>query len=325
MNRNFFIKAIYGLTLLLITIFVLLMVLAGESASQTKSSQQPSPQYGGTLRIISRASPVNIGITWVLYFPDDDMMSQPAVERLLDIDDQGNVMPCFATGWKISKDLKSFALTLRKGVKFHDGADFNAEAVKYLLDQYKTLGGAESKLVTSIDIIAPYTVKSNLSQFENYLLNSLTARPGSVVSPTVFKAHDKAWSMVNPVGTGPFKFARSERGSLLRFEKFPGYWQKGKPYLDTVEFHLIIDGIVPWSRLTIPFLPVNERTGNFREVKLGFDEDTVNREPRRCMTCGSRAVITYPEDCMICLFCERDCPTQAIYVSPEKTIGHILP
>jgi ABC-type transport system substrate-binding protein/NAD-dependent dihydropyrimidine dehydrogenase PreA subunit len=325
MNRNFFIKAIYGLTLLLITIFALLMVLAGESAPQTKSSQQPSPQCGGTLRVIGRASPVNMGITWVPYFLDDDMMSQPAVDGLLDIDDQGNVMPRLATGWRISKNLRSITLTLCKGVKFHDGTDFNAEAVKYLLDQYKTLGGAELKLVTSIDVIDPYTVKLNLSRFEHYLLNAMSTRSGSVVSPTALKAHDKAWTMVNPVGTGPFKFARYERDSLLRFEKFPVYWQKGKPYLDAVEFHLIIDDIVPWRRLTIRLLPVNEKTGNFREVKLGFDEDTVNREPRRCMTCGSRTVITYPEDCMICLFCERDCPTQAIYVSPEKTMGPILP
>jgi NAD-dependent dihydropyrimidine dehydrogenase PreA subunit len=48
-------------------------------------------------------------------------------------------------------------------------------------------------------------------------------------------------------------------------------------------------------------------------------------EVRRCMTCGGRAVITYPEDCMICLYCERDCPMQAIYVSPEKTTGPVLP
>jgi NADPH-dependent glutamate synthase beta subunit-like oxidoreductase/NAD-dependent dihydropyrimidine dehydrogenase PreA subunit len=85
------------------------------------------------------------------------------------------------------------------------------------------------------------------------------------------------------------------------------------------------DGIAPWSRQTIPLLPVNERTGNFREVKHGFDEEMVSREVQRCTTCGSRAVITYPEDCMICLYCERDCPMQAIYVSPEKTIGPILP
>ena len=79
------------------------------------------------------------------------------------------------------------------------------------------------------------------------------------------------------------------------------------------------DGVAPWARRTIPSLPVSERVGNFREVKIGFSEDMVRLEAQRCMTCGSRAVITYPEDCMLCLYCERDCPVHAIYVSPEKT------
>ncbi len=125
-----------------------------------------------------------------------------------------------ATGWKIDKDLKSITLTLRRNVKFHDGTDFNAEAVKYLLDQHRTLGGAELKLVSSIDVIDPYTVKLNLSRFENYLLNALATRPGTVISPTAIKSHDKAWCMVNPVGTGPFRFVKYERDSLLNFEKF---------------------------------------------------------------------------------------------------------
>jgi len=238
MNGNVFKKNVCKSIVLFVAIFVILTVFAKESASQTKSS---GPQYGGTLRIISRASPVNLGIAWAPYFPDDDMMVRPAVETLLGVDDQGNLTPWLATGWKIDKDLKSITLTLRRNVKFHDGTDFNAEAVKYLLDQHRTLGGAELKLVTSIDVMDQYTVKLNLSRFENYLLNALSTRPGSVVSPTAIKAHDKAWCMVNPVGTGPFKFVKYERDSLLRFEKFPEYWQKGKPFLNAIEFHLIID------------------------------------------------------------------------------------
>ncbi len=39
---------------------------------------------------------------------------------------------------------------------------------------------------------------------------------------------------------------------------------------------------------------------------------------------SKKAVISYPDDCMLCLACERDCPTRAIYVSPEKKIPFLL-
>ena len=43
------------------------------------------------------------------------------------------------------------------------------------------------------------------------------------------------------------------------------------------------------------------------------------------MTCGSRAVISYVDDCMLCLHCEHYCPQKAIYVSPEKKVMPLVP
>jgi len=78
------------------------------------------------------------------------------------------------------------------------------------------------------------------------------------------------------------------------------------------------EGIETLARQTAPLLPVDQRCGNFKEVKTGLTEDTMVLEARRCMTCGSRAIIKYSDDCMLCIYCERDCPQKAIYVSPEK-------
>lgn len=80
------------------------------------------------------------------------------------------------------------------------------------------------------------------------------------------------------------------------------------------------EGIEQMARQVAPLLPVDQRRGNFKEVKTGFNEDTMMLEARRCMTCGSRVIIKYPEDCMLCVYCERDCPEKAIYVSPEKKV-----
>ncbi len=81
------------------------------------------------------------------------------------------------------------------------------------------------------------------------------------------------------------------------------------------------EGVEKRPRQAIPLLPVDQRKSNFNEIKMGFDKDRAEQEERRCMACGSRAFITYLEDCMTCYTCERDCPEKAIFVSPE----HVLP
>ena len=73
-------------------------------------------------------------------------------------------------------------------------------------------------------------------------------------------------------------------------------------------------------RQTTPLLAVDQRRLNFKEVKTGFNEDAMILESRRCTTCGSRAIIRYPEECMACDSCERNCPKNAIYVSPERNM-----
>lgn len=84
------------------------------------------------------------------------------------------------------------------------------------------------------------------------------------------------------------------------------------------------EGIETMTRQQASLLPLDQRAGNFKEVKIGFNLDTMVLESQRCMTCGSRAIITYPDDCQLCLFCERDCPQKAIYVSPEKKITRFM-
>jgi peptide/nickel transport system substrate-binding protein len=65
-----------------------------------------------------------------------------------------------------------------------------------------------------------------------------------MISPTAFEAHGKEWCEKNPVGTGPFKFVSWERDVAIKYERNPDYWQKGKPYLDKVEFLIIADPMV---------------------------------------------------------------------------------
>jgi NADPH-dependent glutamate synthase beta subunit-like oxidoreductase len=164
--------------------------------------------------------------------------------------------------------------------------------------------------------------KPDLSLFPK---NAITIDPVTLETgtPGVFAGGDavssEASSVVEAIAAGKRASVSIDcyfKGEDLKSEKHERSVQVRKPPRN---------GMFPWPRQETLLLPVSERADNFREVKLGFTEDTMNREARRCMTCGSEAVITYPEDCMVCLYCERDCPMHAIYVSPEKTVRPMLP
>ena len=85
------------------------------------------------------------------------------------------------------------------------------------------------------------------------------------------------------------------------------------------------EGIEVTARQVTPLLPVTQRRRNFREVKIGLSEEMTMREAQRCMTCGSKAYIAYPESCMTCYNCEQDCPLGAINVGPfRKSIPPLI-
>jgi peptide/nickel transport system substrate-binding protein len=69
----------------------------------------------------------------------------------------------------------------------------------------------------------------------------MTQGLGMMISPTAYRKNGEEWCVNHPVGTGPFKFVNWQKDSQITFEKFDGYWQKGKPYMDRIEFTTILD------------------------------------------------------------------------------------
>jgi peptide/nickel transport system substrate-binding protein len=219
---------------------------AQSSASATSSkSDTLAPQNGGVLKIINTGGTMkSIGLPGGVDLPSDGTIGKVCVESLIALDPKGNdqPVPSLATSWQVSPDRLNITLNLRKGVKFQDGTDFNAEAAKYCLELIRSSARAELKLVKSIDIVDDYTIKLNFSSYDPYIFTSLAGVGGMMASPTALKAMGNN-AMTHPVGTGPFKFVSYKTDSSIKFEKFDGYWQKGKPYLDGIEFNFIADPV----------------------------------------------------------------------------------
>lgn len=262
-GRRFF-KLWFGICMVIILVGLSLMAACAKEAQTTapatKSASSPTtsapatttltPQSGGVLKIISASSAKNLGVPGSPSLTGDASLNKPAVESLFTLDSKGDPVPRLATGWQVSPDNKSITLTLRKGVKFHDGTDFNAEAAKTCLDMCVQGGiSTELKPITSIDIVDDYTIKLNLSEYSPALINALISLQAMMVSPTALKTQGKDWCMLHPVGTGPFKFVSYQRDVSLKYEKFNGYWQQGKPYLDGIGYVFITDPVTALASL----------------------------------------------------------------------------
>jgi ABC-type transport system substrate-binding protein len=166
------------------------------------------------------------------------------------------IQACLATSWDISPDGKNMTFNLRKGVKFHDGTDFNADAVVFSFErQYNTshpyyeygewaYWGYMFSDIQSVEKIDNYTVKIVLSRPNAAIMTSLAMFTVAIVSPT----NAEVWkedAFKHPVGTGPFKFVEWVKDDHITVEANKDYW-RGAPKLDKVIYRVITD---PSSRL----------------------------------------------------------------------------
>jgi peptide/nickel transport system substrate-binding protein len=160
------------------------------------------------------------------------------------------VEPALAESWTISDDGKTYTFKLRQGVKFHDGSDFNAEAVKFNFDRmlkedhpfYNTGPFPLSFNFSSIDVVNvldEHTVEFKLKEPFAPFLSNLAYPTGLIVSPEAVKKYGKEFGR-HPSGTGPFKFAEWQSGQRVVVERNPDYWD-GAPALEAIVFRPITD------------------------------------------------------------------------------------
>ena len=207
----------------------------------TASGSSSTPKYGGVLKMISVGGGSMGVLGWAAEGQGMIISMDLGMERLLRGDKEGNLVPWLAESYKVADDLKSITFNLQKGVKFHDGSDFNAEVAKWNLDNY--INAKMEPYWASVDKIDDYTIRLNVTEWRNDLVSNFAADPPFIgmVSKAAYDKHGVDWLRWNTVGTGPFIQASYQRDVSLKYTRNPDYWRKGKPYLDGIEFVYVGD------------------------------------------------------------------------------------
>ena len=175
-------------------------------------------------------------------------MSHAVIEQvystLMSLDSDANPYPDLAESVDISPDGLVYTFKLRSGVKFHDGTPLVAEDVKFSLDRLmdpKTGYSYAAQLtpISKIEVVDPLTVKLTLKEPSGPLLVNLAFPGSSIVSKKIVESGVDI--NATPIGTGPFKFVSYQPRTAIRMERYADYHEKGKPYIQNLEYDIISD------------------------------------------------------------------------------------
>ena len=169
-------------------------------------------------------------------------------ENLVDLDAQGQPVGVLAESWEATPDGKTVTFKLRKGITWHDGKPFTSEDVAFTaMNMWKKIlnyGSTLQLFLTSVDTPDPQTA---IFRYErpmplNLLLRALPDL-GYVSAKHLYESGDIRQNPTNlaPVGTGPFKFVKYERGQYIIADRNPDYWRPNAPYLDRIVWKVITD------------------------------------------------------------------------------------
>ncbi|WP_048602618.1 ABC transporter substrate-binding protein [Rubeoparvulum massiliense] len=185
-------------------------------------------------------------------------------DTLLDYEEgTTNVIPHLAKDWEISEDGLTYTFYLEQGVKFHDGTDFNADAVVFNFERWmlpdhphrysdqditfeyynSQFGGTidqEGHVITKVEKVDENTVRFHLTRPQAPFLQNIAMPPFAIASPEAIKTYGDKF-MENPVGTGPFMFQEWKRNDYITLVKNPNFWKAGYPKLDKLIYRSIPD------------------------------------------------------------------------------------
>jgi peptide/nickel transport system substrate-binding protein len=234
----------------------------------------PAPTEAQHLRIALREDPDILDPTLARTYVGRIVFTA-LCDKLFDINERLEIVPQLATGHRW-EDPRTLIITLRDGVRFHDGETMDAAAVVHSLNRHLTLQGSfrrgEISIVTALEVVDPRTVRIRLSAPSAAFLSQLTDRAGMILSPRAADAAGRDFGL-RPVCAGPFRFVERVAQSRIVVERFNDYWNRGAIHLERITF--------------LPIPDNNARIANLQSGAVEFGErmepdhvEMVARNPR---------------------------------------------
>ena len=213
-------------------------------------------------------------------------------DKLFDINERLEIVPQLATGYRWEGP-RTLLITLREGVRFHDGEAMDAEAVRYSLNRHLTMQGSfrrgEIGSMEAVEVVDPRTVRIRLRAPFAPFVSQLTDRAGMIVSPKAAEAAGANFGN-RPVCAGPFRFVSRVAQDRIIVERFPEYWDASRIHVQRITYQPITDttarvanlqsGALEMIEVTspsdVPGLRRDRRVRLSEVDELGYQSITIN-------------------------------------------------
>lgn len=232
---------------LLVALLAATYVFAGGAQETTKSAAEATPTTGGTLTIGTNADALGL-VPWEIIGPPASWIASDAIfETLFRTDAEGNLYPYLLESYATDTEALTWTFVVKDGVYFQDGTKFDAEALKWNLDNYAHNGIKRASYFSKYDyseVIDEKTVVMHLTEWDATFFYSLTREAGKMGSPTFYKQYVKDdWTISDAdyayiknkaaCGTGPFVLDTWELDNAITMKKNENYWN-GDVILDSI-------------------------------------------------------------------------------------------
>lgn len=235
------------------TMFTTAIVAAGALALAGCTAGAGSTTEGGTgetpdsATIALTGTPTNLDFTTTAGSAIPQAMMSNIYEGLVEVDQDGEIVPLLASDWSVSDDRKTYTFTLEEDVTFSNGAAFTADDVKFSFDRVESdwVSSLKSKMdvVEEVEVLSDHEVAVRLERPSNAWLFDLATPVGAIFTP------DGVDDLANaPVGTGPYTVDTWTPNERIVLGTRDDYWGE-RPGVDEVTLRYFADATATTNAL----------------------------------------------------------------------------